>query len=121
MHTLEKHRLDAILSLVALEKVAQVVVSHLAYEAGIHSEYGCSCDRVRRRSSCHKLHSHRFECLPDLVAGLHVHMLHAAARKMVLLQESVVREDCKYVGQRIADAKNRCHKVKVFDTTKQSY
>ena len=104
MYALEQSRFDAILCLVALEQVAQVVVSDLSDEAGLHPEYCGACDCVRCRSSRHELYAHRLEGLPYLVSGLHIHMLHTASREVVLLEERVVRKDSQYVGQCVTDA-----------------
>ena len=105
----EQHGFDSILLLVALEKVAKIIVSDLSDESGLHSEDGCACDCICCGAACNKLDAHRFQRLPDFVAGFHVNMLHTSFRKVEFLEEFVVRKHCKYVSQCIPDAEYRCH------------
>ena len=90
--------------MIALEESSQVIVSHLAYESGFHPENGCTGHSIGSRASCNKLYSQRFEDLPYLVPGLHVHMLHAPFRKFHLLQQAVVRQECQNIRKCISDA-----------------
>ena len=85
MLALQKHRIYSILLLVALEKQAKFIVSDFTYEAGRHSENGSTSDGIRRTATGYILDAKRFERLPDLVSGLHVHVLHTAFRQMVCL------------------------------------
>ena len=105
IHALEKGGLDAVLGLVALEEVSQIVISDLADEAGLHTENSGSCDSVGCGSACYQLHSHRLESLPDLVSGLHIHVLHTAFRKVELFKEFIVRKYRQNVCQGVSNAK----------------
>ena len=106
----EQRGLDSVLFLVALEKVTELIISDLSDEAGPHSENCRPCDGVCRRTASHILDPHRFEGLPDFVAGFHIHVLHTPARQVKFFQKSVVGEDCKYVRQRIPHSKDGFHR-----------
>ena len=57
------------------------------------------------------------EGLPDAVARFHVHVLHAAQRKVVLLQERIVRKNGEDVGEGVSDAQDGFHGAGVFPLT----
>ena len=103
MLALEQDGTDSILGLVAFEQMSEIVVADLTDKSGLHAEDGSSCNGIGCRASCHELYAHRSESLPNLISCLHIDMLHASLRKMELLQELVIRKDCKNVGKRVSD------------------
>ena len=107
--TLQKGGLHSVLLLVALEQKPQLVVANLADEARRHPEYGCAGYGVGRRSAGYIFDSQRFERRPYFISRLHVHVLHAPFRKMILAQQAIVGQHCKYVGEGISYAKNTFH------------
>ena len=98
----------------ALEEVAQVVVSYLSQKAGRHAEDGGAGDGVGGGATRNILYAILFEGFPDTVSGFHVHMLHAAQRKMILFQEAVVRQDGQDVGKGIPNSQDRFHTEKFY-------
>ena len=93
----------------ALEQVAEVVIADFPEESRLHAENGGAGDGVGGRPAGHILDPILLERFPDPVSGLHVHMLHAAPRKMVFLQEGLVRQDGEDVSQGISDAEDGFH------------
>ena len=85
------------------EKASEVIVPYLADESGFHAEDSRASDGVGSRASCYELYSHRFQCPPDLVACLHIDMLHAAFREVELLEKRIIRKDGKNIRQCISD------------------
>ncbi len=55
------------------------------------------------------LNANFLEVRPDGVAGLGIHVLHAAQRQVVFLEEGIVGKDSQDVGQCVPDAENRFH------------
>jgi len=86
----EQAGFDAVALLVCIEKRAQLVVSHLPYEARGHAQNGGSRNGVCCRPARHILYPYGFEVLPDPVSGESVYVLHAAVRNVEMLQQGVV-------------------------------
>ena len=105
----QEHGLDSVLLLVALEQESELVVSYLPDETGRHAENRGAGDCVGGRTAGHILHPERLERCPDLVSGLHVNMLHAAFRKMVVVEERVILQNCQDVGEGVPYSKYRFH------------
>jgi hypothetical protein len=55
------------------------------------------------------LDSDLFEAFPDYIACLRIDVLHTAFRQVEFGEKCIVREDCEYIGQRIAYAKYGFH------------
>ena len=98
--------LDAVLLHRALEQVAQFIVADLADVAGRHAEDGGAGDRIGGGASGNVFDAVFLERIPDAVTGLHVHMLHAAQRQVVFLQQGFIRQDGQDIRQGIADSED---------------
>ena len=105
----------------ALEEVPQVVVADLADVARRHPEDGRAGDGVRGRPAGHVLHAVFLERVPDPVARLHVHVLHAPEREVEPPEERVVRQDGQDVGEGVSDAQDGFHTKAVFSNNLQIY
>ena len=82
--------------------MSQIVIPYLPYEARLHPEDGRASDGIGSRAPGDILYAHCLQCLPYLVARLHVDMLHAALRKMELPQHGIIRKHGKDIRQGIA-------------------
>ena len=118
---IEHLRADAVLLHRALEQVAQVVVADLADVTRRHPENGRAGDRVRSRASGHVLYTVLLERVPDPVARLHVHVLHAPEREVEPPEERVVRKDGQDVGEGVSNAQDGFHTKAVFSNNLQIY
>ena len=81
---------------------AQFVVADLADESGGHPEDRRGGDGVGGGAAGHVFHPEGLERLPDPVAGLVVHVLHASLGKMEFVEQGVIRQDGQDVREGIA-------------------
>ena len=117
----EHLRADAVLFHRALEEVPQVVVADLADVARRHPEDGGAGHGVRGRTARHVLDPVFLQRVPDPVARLHVHVLHAPKREVEPPEERVVRKDGQDVGEGVSDAQDGFHTKAVFSNNRQIY
>ena len=108
--------LDAVLQLRLAEERTEFVVAHLADVARRHAQDGRRRHGVGSGAAGNVLDSDLLEVGPDGVAGLGVHMLHAAQRQIVLLEERIVRKDGQDVCQGISNAQDRFHERSVLES-----
>jgi hypothetical protein len=85
-----------------LEELAQFVVAYLAYVSRGHAQDGSAGDGVRRRSAGNIFYAHLAEGFPDPVSGFHIDELHAPERKVVLLEERIIRQYGQDIGEGVA-------------------